>query len=775
MADSPLCVVDGKRRFTCLSPTLVRMEFAPDGVFIDRPSLVAAGDRRPLAFQSISRHTGDLTLETGCLTLISRHAEKAFFPSNLEVRWQDKGLLQYWRPGDKDHRNLGGTVRSLDRCDRSTQLSGVHTADMESPDTKATTWLAWLQCEDDPSYYQQSPEGQRPGLNSDFFGALRHPEKSGNILARSFNYTADYEHFGPGVLSRSGYFFLNDSLSPLLDDDGFPVERNRPGYQDWYFFAYGEDYRVALADFMRLSGKAPLPTRAAMGLMYCRWPAFGAEEARTIADEFASHGLPLSALIVDMEWHKEGWGHWEWNPGLFPDPKAFFDWAHERGLEIALNDHPLDLRGDDKHFTPFLERTHTSNRLREKEYNNKTVPMVDINLGEKSEAQAFSEICHKHILDAGLDWWWNDGCRGQLDGAINQLLANKLFFEEARHNERRGMLLARWGGLGSHRYGVTFTGDALSCWEILKIQCEYNIRAGHVGQSYISHDIGGFYSHYTAPLIDPELFVRWVQFGAFSPICRFHSCPGSGSRKPWDYGETIGKTATRWLQTRHTLMPHLYTAARVHHDTGLPIVRGMFLDQPNEELAYRFDQYMLGDGLLVAPILDTDLHRNVYLPPGDWYDFGNGKVNAGGRLMPIQAGLGSIPAYVRAGTILVRQPVEAPAVQGHIESLWLDLYPGAQGVADLYEDDGRSEEYLRDGFCTTRFELSGPRLTGSVTHGRPLGKTRQIKVELVSDRAPSDAVINGRQKLTWEPGTKGRYRVTLPPIPSDQPFILEWK
>ncbi len=174
--------------------------------------------------------------------------------------------------------------------------------------------------------------------------------------------------------------------------------------------------------------------------------------------------------------------------------------------------------------------------------NDKVISMIDVNLGDKREAQAFLQVCHTEIVKQGMDFWWNDGCKGTLNGAINQLVCNKLCFEEVQQAEHRGMLLARYGGLGSHRYGVTFTGDTLSCWEVLATQCEYNIRAGHLGVAYVSHDIGGFFTPVAMPMLDPALFLRWVQFGVFNPVFRFHSAPGCGSRKPWDYGSSAARS-----------------------------------------------------------------------------------------------------------------------------------------------------------------------------------------------------------------------------------------
>lgn len=750
------------------------MEFAPDGRFEDRRSLVAHEQQRPQPFAKVSRKAGEVRLETGALTVISRENDRAFFRGNLEVRWVSDGLLQYWRPGDRDHRNLGGTVRSLDRFGDQLAIAGVHVADTEPPDAKASEWLAWLQCEDDPWYYEQSPE-KRPGLNGDFLGSVRHGLH--NLLARTWNWTVDHLKYSPGVLSRSGYFLLNDSTSPVMDEADFPVERNRPGCEDWYFFGYGTEYRTALADFIRLTGRAPLPTRNTFGLIFSRWPAYDEAEARRIVQEFADHGVPLSTLVVDMEWHKEGWGHWDWDPARYPDPAAFFEWCHARGLAVTLNDHPLDVRSDDSHFKAYLKAAGTARRVRRAAYNGKSVDMVDVNICDKREARAFLEVCHAPIVRQGLDFWWNDGCRGRLNGAINQLVCSKLCFEEVAAKDRRGMLLARYGGLGSHRYGVFFTGDTLSCWEVLAMQCEFNIRAGHLGLAYISHDMGGFFTAGQTRLLDQNLFLRWIQFGVFNPVFRFHSAPGSGSRKPWDYGEYAEKIAARWLRLRNSLVPYVYTAAREHHDTGVPIVRGLFLDRPNDESAYRFDEFLFGPSLLVAPILAADSYRDVYLPAGRWYRFETCDRIEGGRVLTERSGPGGIPVYVPAGSIVVRQDPDSPPGCGHVGDLLLDVYPGKDAEAELYEDDGRSPDYLKGAACRTRFVLAGEKgrltLSGRPPEGRPLGERRRVTVHLSLPAAPKKVVLDGKVRLSCEPlGTAGRWRIVLPERAAGRGFKL---
>ena len=197
------------------------------------------------------------------MRILSRQNDKPFFPANLETRWIQNGLLQYWRPGDRDHANLGGTVRSLDRFTNLNTIEGVHVADGDSPDAKATSWIAWLQCEEDPPYYRQSPQ-QRPGLNGDLQAAVALGRD--NILERTRNHLKDHLSYCPGVLSRSGYFLLNDSHSPVLDEDGFPVERDRPGYQDLYFFAYGEDYHDRIGRLHRADGPRAAAVQDYFGL-----------------------------------------------------------------------------------------------------------------------------------------------------------------------------------------------------------------------------------------------------------------------------------------------------------------------------------------------------------------------------------------------------------------------------------------------------------------------------------------------------------------------------
>ncbi len=689
----------GNRRFTCLSPTLVRVEYSPDGVFEDMRSMVAYTVQNPLAFASIAKDGLWDVLDTGSMQIRTTDNDKACNRNNLEIRWSDGKLMQIWRPGDRDFQNLGGTLRSLDRYGgECCKLDGVHPASMDSPDASAINWPAWLQCEVDPLYTELHPD---PPANLNRGHWLREAEQQfndGKFTERTFNWYKDARKFCPGILSVSGYYLLNDSDGAVMDGDDFPVERDKPGYQDWYFFAYGRNYLQALADFRLLSGPSSVLPHKDLGIIFSRWPAFSEQEINDLAHDFKENGYPLSTLVMDMEWHKEGWGHWEFNPDLIPDPERFFALCRSYNLDVTFNDHPLDVRDDDVHFDEYLRLAGPGVEVREREYNGKNLRMAKVDICNKAQNTAFRKVCHTHIMDLGLDFWWNDGSRGQMSSTNGQLVTNKTFFEESERDGRRGMILGRYGGLGSHRYGGFFTGDTTSDFDVLRLQCEFNIRAGGVGVSNISHDLGGFClapSQLTnnpagESIINPQMYLRWLQFGVFNPIIRFHCAPGSGSRKPFDYDAMLDGACQKWLRIRHSLLPYIYTAMRTSYDTGIPITRGLFLTDPNNPIAYRFDEFYFGPDMLAAPILSADNERIVYLPDGNWWEFETAKMITGGCEITRIAELSEVPVYVRAGSIIPRQDPDGDIHAAHIENLVLDVYSGADGESELYEDDGKS-------------------------------------------------------------------------------------
>jgi len=443
-----------------------------------------------------------------------------------------------------------------------------------------------------------------------------------------------------------------------------------------------------------------------------------------------------------------------------------------------LNVHPMRIRDDDSHYEKFLKQIKTKESA-DLYYNGKKLRKIDINNCDKNESKAFMDICHSEVIKDGLDYWWVDGTHGKMNGTTSQLVTNKTYFENASKLEKRGMLLSRYGGIGSHRYGTIFTGDTYSQWKVLKHECEFNIRAGHLGLAYISHDIGGFSTHASAPLIAPDLYMRWLQFGVWNPVLRLHSAPGCGSRMPWDYGEDNLKTATKWLQIRHSLMPYIYSKAREHYETGIPIVRGLFLDDPDNENAYRFDEFFFGESILVAPVLSNNESRQVYLPNGEWYTFLKGEKIIGGRVFDVISEMDHIPVYIKAGSIITRQSLSEKSSASHIENLVLDVYPGNNSSTILYEDDGKTPDYKQKAYCKTQFKLYEDNrsiiISGEVIEGKTFNKKRNVCLDILLAEKPEKIEFNKKQLLASACKTgdlPNKYRINLGTINSDDDFEL---
>ena len=378
---------------------------------------------------------------------------------------------------------------------------------------------------------------------------------------------------------------------------------------------------------------------------------------------------------------------------------------------------------------------------------------------------------HKGVFDLGIDGWWPDQGDG-LD-APSRLNRIRMYWEGSqvwRPNERP-YALHRNGYAGMARYGAfLWSGDVYSTWETLRTHVPIGINTGLSGIPYWGTDIGGFVP---TPEFTGELYVRWFQFGAFCPLFRAHGRTWH-LRLPWgwntgelgpnetsSYGDAgnppeselhnarVEPICRKYLELRSRLMPYLYSAVRETALSGLPIIRALWLHAPDDPKAVACgDQYFWGRDLLVAPVVEKGATtRRVYLPRGQWFDFWTNEVVAGGVEIVRPVDLETTPLYVRAGSVLpmgpVRQyidePVEAP--------LTLHVYPGADGGARLFEDDGRSFGY-KSGQWTgvdVRWEDRTRRLSLRLADGsRIASNALALRVEVSGASATREIHFTGR-------------------------------
>jgi len=500
-----------------------------------------------------------------------------------------------------------------------------------------------------------------------------------------------------GILSTDGGHFVPDEPRVYWNaEHDWPEVRSHAVAFDGYFFAYGRDYKGALKDFVTVFGRIPMVPRWVFGFWYSRWYAYTDREFINLARRYRQEGIPIDVMIIDTDW-RGGWGGYDWNKKYFPKPEQALKALREMGLRSSLNDHP----GYDNYDALPANDSH--------------IPAIAKRLGalphqgqwacdwsRKEAVRAWKDLLLGRFFVQGMDFWWVDGwIKSPFAGLDSQLWANQVYYETAKERTgKRGLILSRFGGIGGHRYPVQFSGDTPSEWATLQYQIEFTARSAGLGAAYWSHDIGGFFGRE----IDEELFIRWSQFGAMSPVFRTHS--DHGVREPWHFSRRARNLFRKQTGIRYALAPYFYTLAREAHDAGLPIVRPLFLEYNDNDggALYRRHQYLIGRDLLVIPAdgpVDkrTGVQRKrAYYPNGWWYGLETGEVIHGMLDGFVDIPIERIPTYVRGGAIIPCQKVQPALGTLAPTEIHFDYWPEQPTPSEytLYEDDGETRECCTD-------------------------------------------------------------------------------
>ena len=499
-----------------------------------------------------------------------------------------------------------------------------------------------------------------------------------------------------GILSFSGYAALDDSASMGMDETGRLLPERFSG-KDLYLFAYGRDFRGAVRDYLRLSGCVPAVPRFALGNWWSRYYAYTQQEYMQLMERFQREEIPLSVSVLDMNWHVTdidpkygpGWTGYTWDREKFPEPEKLLAWLHRQGLKVTLNDHPADgIRPCEELYPRMAEA------MGEDPAAGKSFPFDAAN-GRMIRAMENTVIAALEKM--GVDFWWLDWQQkgGTSDPGMDPLFVlNHTRYLHALETGHPALILSRFGGPGSHRYPLGFSGDTCITWASLAFQPRFTATAANIGYGWWSHDIGG-HMHGAQ---DPELLVRWVQFGVFSPVMRLHSSNNPFMNKePWMLPPEKAEIVRDFLRLRHRLIPWLYSQNVICSRENSMLLRPLYYDYPDEvSLLFRNrGQYLFGDGLTVCPVTspadpETELgEAEVYLPEGVWTDFFTGLRYRGGRRLGMYRPLGSIPVLAKAGSIIPMNG-EARLKNGADlpEKILLRIFPDAGGEAELIEDNG---------------------------------------------------------------------------------------
>jgi alpha-glucosidase len=751
VADPKAIVTLGNARFTVLTPELIRMEWALDGKFEDRASFVFLNRRLPVPRfeKALSKDGRDtLTIKTDALTLVytGQPDGKPLPPfayslraENLSITLTVDGKPVVWHLGDADPDNLQGTTRTLD-------------------------------------------------------GAL------GNKTQ---------EPIGEGLVSRSGWAVVDDSTRPLFDSADFRflqgekspwpwvIERPSGPREDIYFFGYGHNYRKALGDYVKVAGRIPLPPRFAFGAWWSRYWAYSDQELDELVRGFHENDVPLDVFVIDMDWHLSqeqlaargekdqsghslGWSGYTWNKLLFPDPDAFLAKLHAEGLKTTLNLHPASgIEPWELHYPEMAKAMGIDPATRK---------YVPFDITDKKFAINYMNLIHHPLEKQGIDFWWLDWQQEQstkMAGVMPTWWLNYVHFTDQQREGKRPLLFHRWGGLGNHRYQIGFSGDTVSVWDSLAFQPWFTATAANVGYAYWSHDIGG----HMPGSVEPELYTRWVQFGAFSPILRTHTTKNPESeRRIWAYPEPYSSVLRSTFQLRYALQPYIYTEARRTYDTGVAFFRPLYYDWPQESAAYESKgEYLFGDQMLAAPVtVPSDkvsglATEKVWLPKGEWVEWPTGKHLTGPATMERSFSIEQTPVYLRAGAIVPMEPPMRYTGEKPVDPLIVNVWPlppGTSSSYQVYEDSGVAVEYQRGVFAKTPIKATQTGDTLRVEIGPAEGaypgmlKTRAYELRLPADWPPASVTVNGvpvkhagpTGKSGWS--FEGNTLTTVIPVPS---------
>ena len=692
---------DANVRFTLIDEGTLRLEYAPDGKFVDNKSFMAVIREYPKVNYNIKNNTKQVVINTSKLKLVYKKGTGPFSKENLTIssaKTISKSFV--WKPGMKQTGNLKGTYRTLDGYDGS-------------------------------EYQYSTPKHEMP--------------------------------IEDGLLATDGWTLIDDSKSLLFDGakdwDWVTERKSAEGTQDWYFMAYGHDYKGALNSYTKFAGKVPLPPRYTFGYWWSRYWSYSDQDFRDLIGNFQRLDLPLDVLVIDMDWHPispeagGGWTGWDWNERLFPDYKAFLKYLDEQGVKATMNLHPADgVRPYEKKYKEFMQRL------------GKDDGKAHEWLGsDKQYVKAIFDTYLHNYMDEGVDFWWLDWQQWEKDRAVKDLdnvfWCNYIWFTDMERNgNKRPMLYHRWGGLGNHRYQVGFSGDSFITWESLKFLPYFNSTASNVLYGYWSHDIGGHQSKQWGSPVEPQLYTRAMQMGQYLPIIRSHSTKDpSLNKEPWAFGQDTQQRLANVINGRYALVPYIYTMARKTYEEGLSLCRPLYYDYPEVRESYEFkEEYMFGDYMLIAPVTD-EVNPNdgyatvkVWLPAGEWLEYETGKMLQGGRIYERRFTMDEYPVYIKAGSIIPYFG-KLKNLSGTNQAVTVRVFPGGEnGFFKLYEDNGEDKNYVTE-YATTPLSYTREGNKLSVTIGPRKGQYKDMPVQrqyymaLPCQKAPVSISCQGKE------------------------------
>ncbi len=555
-----------------------------------------------------------------------------------------------------------------------------------------------------------------------------------------------------------------------------------------YYFISGPPPR-ALERYTELTGRPPLPPLWALGYHQSRYSYYPEARVRRLAEDFRRHDVPVDVIHLDIH-YMHGYRVFTWDRERFPDPKALLADLRAQGIRVVVIIDP-GIKVDSRYHV----------------YRDGLARGVFCRLpnGRPLQAPVWPGWCafpdftdpaarswwgeqYRALVDVGVAGFWNDMnepatfaawgdmtfplcTRHALEGRggdhreahnVYGMQMVRAGYEGLRRlaSEQRPVFISRSGWAGLQRYSWNWTGDNYTDWTSFYLSIPMLISLGMSGIPFTGPDIGGFMRPKEGEdEFSPELYTRWLQAGAFFPFFRTHTALGLPDKEPWTHGEPYLTYNREAIRLRYRLLPYIYTLAWEAHRYGWPLVRPLWWLAPQEEALWTVDDaFLLGDALLVAPVLSPGARRRrVRLPSGYvWYDFWSDAVYAGGQVVEVEAPLDRIPLFVREGTVLPLAEPGHNAEAMYNSPLTLRVFPPQAGQVEnrMYTDAGEGWAYTRGEYRVDHFLLAreAERVRLTWTHeGTYLWPYPQVRFQVPPAVAVRGARVEGVD-VPWPEG-----------------------
>ena len=578
------------------------------------------------------------------------------------------------------------------------------------------------------------------GSHEGFYGLGQHQAGVWNYRGETVDLSQENTEIAiPLLVSTNGYgiFWNNPSRS---------VVNNR--FVHWlyisgevadrvdYYFIYGPEADQIIGRYRELTGEVPLFGRWAYGFWQCKNKYQSQAEIEGVAAKYRALHIPVDNIVQDWFW----WvtmGEMKWNQN-YPDPQGMINKLHDEHFHLMVSVWPY-FRPGSATYDDFDKNGWFVAKTKLAGFHPLGQALYDAT-NPDARAQYWANI-NTALFQKGVDAWWLDTDEPETEGQQDNILVNHklhigsgaryaniypLFHTEGvsegqqkASDKKRVFILSRSAYTGTQRLGVTaWSGDVLSNWLTFARQIPAGLNYSISGMPYWTTDIGGFISG--GNLKDPkfrELFVRWFQFGTFSPIFRVHGTRNPDENELWSYGPDAQRILVDYDNLRYRLLPYIYSEAWQVTSKHGTLMRPLVMDWRNDVDAQNTgDEYLFGPAILVSPVTTQGVTtRTVYLPKATWYDFWTGAKMEGGKRVEAEAPLAKLPLYVRAGSIVPMGPTMEWSTEKAADPIEIRVYPGSDGDFTLYEDENDNYDYAKGQHAT--IQLHWDDLAGKLTIG----------------------------------------------------------